>query len=155
MSIFSLFLCNAQENLSVSDAVKLTLENNLDIKITENQNEIFKNNASFLNSGYLPKLSTSAGFNKSKQNVEIETPNNLSGKLDNMKSENSFSNISLEYVLFDNNGRKFNYKKPKEIPIAKLTPIPPLLLFEDIETAIKVRIKDASGKLYLLCRVNK
>ena len=71
MSIFSLFLCNAQENLSVSDAVKLTLENNLDIKITENQNEIFKNNASFLNSGYLPKLSTSAGFNKSKQNVEI------------------------------------------------------------------------------------
>ena len=40
MPIFSLFLCNAQENLSVSDAVKLTLENNLDIKITENQNEI-------------------------------------------------------------------------------------------------------------------
>ena len=115
MSCFSLFLCNAQENLSVSDAVKLTLENNLDIKITENQNEIFKNNASFLNSGYLPKLSTSAGFNKSKQNVEIETPNNLSGKLDNMKSENSFSNISLEYVLFDNNGRKFNYKKSKEL----------------------------------------
>ena len=115
MSIFSLFLCNAQENLSVSDAVKLTLENNLDIKITENQNEIFKNNASFLNSGYLPKLSTSAGFNKSKQNVEIETPNNLTGKLDNMKSENSFSNISLEYVLFDNNGRKFNFKKSKEL----------------------------------------
>ena len=115
MSCFSLFSCNAQENLSVSDAVKLTLENNLDIKITENQNEIFKNNASFLNSGYLPKLSTSAGFNKSKQNVEIETPNNLSGKLDNMKSENSFSNISLEYVLFDNNGRKFNYKKSKEL----------------------------------------
>ena len=115
MSVFSLFLCNAQENLSVSDAVKLTLENNLDIKITENQNEISKNNASFLNSGYLPKLSTRAGFNKSKQNVEIETPNNLSGKLDNMKSENSFSNISLEYVLFDNNGRKFNYKKSKEL----------------------------------------
>ena len=108
-------LCDAQENLSVSDAVKLTLENNLDIKITENQNEIFKNNASFLNSGYLPKLSTSAGFNKSKQNVEIETPSNLTGKLDNMKSENSFSNISLEYVLFDNNGRKFNFKKSKEL----------------------------------------
>ena len=108
-------LCDAQENLNVSDAVKLTLENNLDIKITENQNKIFKNNASFLNSGYLPKLSTSAGFNKSKQNVEIETPNNLIGKLDNMKSENSFSNISLEYVLFDNNGRKFNFKKSKEL----------------------------------------
>ena len=91
-------LCDAQENLSVSDAVKLTLENNLDIKITANQNEIFKNNARFLNSGYLTKLTTSAGFNKSKQNVEIETPNNLIRKLDNMKSENNFSNISLKYV---------------------------------------------------------
>ena len=115
MSIFSLFLSNAQENLSVSDAVKLTLENNLDIKVIENQNKIFKNNASILNSGYLPKLSSSAGFNKSNQNIEIETPNNLSGKLDNMKSENSFSNVSLQYVLFDNSGRKFNYKKSKEL----------------------------------------
>ena len=114
ITIFS-FFCNGQENLSVSDAVKLTLENNLDIKVIENQNKIFKNNASILNSGYLPKLSSSAGFNKSNQNIEIETPNNLSGKLDNMKSENSFSNVSLQYVLFDNSGRKFNYKKSKEL----------------------------------------
>ena len=114
ITIFS-FFCNGQENLSVSDAVKLTLENNLDIKVIENKNKIFKNNASILNSGYLPKLSSSAGFNKSNQNIEIETPNNLSGKLDNMKSENSFSNVSLQYVLFDNSGRKFNYKKSKEL----------------------------------------
>ena len=75
--------------------LKITLENNLDIKIVENRDEIFKNNASFLNSGYLPIISSNAGINKSEQNIEIETPNNLSGKLDNMKSENSFSNISL------------------------------------------------------------
>ena len=42
-----------QQKLSLNDAVKITLENNLDIKIVENQDEIFKNNASFLNSGYL------------------------------------------------------------------------------------------------------
>ena len=94
---------------------KITLENNLDIKIVENQDEIFKNNASFLNSGYLPTISSNAGINKSEQNIEIETPNNLSGKLDNMKSENSYSNISLNYILLDNSGRNFNYKKSKEL----------------------------------------
>ena len=113
--ILSFSLSNGQDKLTVNDAVKLALENNLDIKISENQNEILKNNASFLNSGYLPKVSSRVGFNKSNQNIEIETPNNLSGKLDNMKSENSFSNVSIEYILFDNNGRKFNYKKSKEL----------------------------------------
>ena len=112
---FSFVPSHAQEKLKINDAVKLTLENNLDIKIIDNQNKIFKNNASLLNSGYLPKLSSSAGINKSEQNIEIETPNNISGKLDNMKSENSFSSISLQYVLFDNSGRKFNYKKSKEL----------------------------------------
>ena len=113
--ILSFSLSNGQDKLTVNDAVKLALENNLDIKISENQNEILKNNASFLNSGYLPRVSSRFGFNKSNQNIEIETPNNLSGKLDNMKSENSFSNVSIEYILFDNNGRKFNYKKSKEL----------------------------------------
>ena len=112
---FSFVPSHAQEKLKINDAVKLTLENNLDIKIIDNQNKIFKNNASLLNSGYLPKLSSSAGINKSEQNIEIETPNNISGELDNMKSENSFSSISLQYVLFDNSGRKFNYKKSKEL----------------------------------------
>ena len=113
--IFSFFVSNGQEKLTVSEAVKITLENNLDIKIIENQNKIQKNNASLLNSGYLPTIRSSAGFNSSNQNVEIETPNNISGKLDDMKSENSFSNISLQYILFDNSGRRFNYKKSKEL----------------------------------------
>ena len=115
ITFFSFFLSNGQEKLTVSEAVKITLENNLDIKIIENQNKIQKNNASLLNSGYLPTIRSSAGFNSSNQNVEIETPNNISGKLDDMKSENSFSNISLQYILFDNSGRRFNYKKSKEL----------------------------------------
>ena len=119
ISIVTLILISnylaGQQKLSLNDAVKITLENNLDIKIVENQDEIFKNNASFLNSGYLPTISSNAGINKSEQNIEIETPNNLSGKLDNMKSENSYSNISLNYILLDNSGRNFNYKKSKEL----------------------------------------
>ena len=110
-TVFSL----AQEKLKISDAVKITLENNLDIKIIENQSKISKNNSSIMNSGYLPTIRSNAGINKSEQDIEIETPNNISGKLDEMKSENSFSNVSVNYTLFDNTGRNFNYKKSKEL----------------------------------------
>ena len=105
----------AQEELKISDAVKITLENNLDIKIIENRTKISKNNASIMNSGYLPTVRSNAGINKSEQDIEIETPNNISGKLDEMKSENSFSNVTVNYTLFDNTGRNFNYKKSKEL----------------------------------------
>ena len=62
ISVISLILISnhvlGQQKLTLNDAVKITLENNLDIKIVENQDEIFKNNASFLNSGYLPTISS-------------------------------------------------------------------------------------------------
>lgn len=112
---FFVAFSSAQEKLNIKDAVKITLENNLDIKIIENQNKISKNNSSILNSGYLPTLKSNAGLNKSEQDIEIETPNNISGKLNEMKSENSYSNISLNYTIFDNSGRNFNYKKSKEL----------------------------------------
>lgn len=46
-------------------------------------------------------------------------------------------------------------RNPKAMPKAKLTPIPPLLLEEDTETPIKVKIKAEKGKLHLLWRTNK
>ena len=50
--------------------------------------------------------------------------------------------------------RKTN-KNPNETPIAKLDPVPPLLLIDDTERAIMVRIKQEKGMVYLLCLTNK
>ena len=50
--------------------------------------------------------------------------------------------------------KKIN-KKPRETPIAKLLPVPPLLLKEDTESAIRVRIKHDKGIVYLLCLTSK
>ena len=46
-------------------------------------------------------------------------------------------------------------RKPKLIPNAKLTPIPPLRLKEETATAINVKINDETGILHLLCLTNK
>ena len=50
--------------------------------------------------------------------------------------------------------KKIN-KKPKETPIAKLLPVPPLLLNEETESAIRVRTKHDKGIVYLLCLTSR
>ena len=75
---------NAQEVLNLKEATIITLENNLNIKIFENFEKISDNNASILNSGYLPQINAGAGLIKSNQNVEIKTPSGLEGSLDNL-----------------------------------------------------------------------
>ena len=45
--------------------------------------------------------------------------------------------------------RKIN-KKPNDTPIARLVPVPPLLLKEDTETAIIVSMKHDKGIVYRL-----
>ena len=90
---------NAQELLNLNEATIITLENNLDIKIFENFEKISDNNASFLNSGYLP----------------IKTPSGLEGSIDNIESDSNSANISLNFLIVDATGRKFNYRKSKEL----------------------------------------
>ena len=106
---------NSQEVLDLKKATAITLENNLNIKISENFEKISDNNTSFLNSGYLPKISAGSNFIKSNQNVEIKTPSGLEGTLENIESDSNSANISMNFIIVDGAGRKFNYRKSKEL----------------------------------------
>ena len=46
----------AQEKLSLEDAVKIALQNNYDIKLSKNYEEISKNNVTVGNAGMLPVI---------------------------------------------------------------------------------------------------
>ena len=105
----------AQENLTLFKAVKNTLENNLDIKISENLQEIAKNNSSILNNNYLPNIQLGSDINTNVQNIEIETPSGIAGALDNTQTDNSSALLSINYNLIDASGRKYNFKKSKEL----------------------------------------
>tara|TARA_B100000927_G_scaffold290214_1_gene288515 strand:- start:199 stop:1518 length:1320 start_codon:yes stop_codon:yes gene_type:complete len=117
--IFLFFLVttnlNAQEGLTISAAVKNTLENNLDIKISENFEKIAKNNSSILNNNFLPSVQLGSDFNTNIQNIEIETPNGISGELNDTKTDNSSAVISFNYNIIDASGRKYNFEKSKEL----------------------------------------
>tara|TARA_B110000046_G_scaffold72800_1_gene80534 strand:+ start:109 stop:1383 length:1275 start_codon:yes stop_codon:yes gene_type:complete len=104
----------AQKLVSVSEAIELALENNYGIKIISNNKEIAKNNASILNSGYLPTVSSSSGATFNRDNLEAEFANGESTALNGAKSSRYNASINLNYTLFDGLGRYYDYKRLKE-----------------------------------------
>ena len=106
---------SAQEELTISSAIKKTLENNLDIEVSENFKRIAKNNSSILNNNYLPNIQLGSEINSNIQSIEIETPSGISGTLDDTQTDNSSAVLSIDYNIIDASGRKYNYKKSKEL----------------------------------------
>ena len=91
----------AQEELTISSAVKKTLENNLDIEVSENFKRIAKNNSSILNNNYLPNIQLGSEINTNIQSIEIETPSGMSGTLDDTQTDNRSTVVSIDFNIID------------------------------------------------------
>ncbi len=103
----------AQELLTKSEAVKLALEFNYDIKVANNDVEIANNNASIKNNSYLPTLSVQAGTSYRDNNVKRFDDEgfvfNNSGSVINYNSS-----VNLDYTIFDGMGRKYTFERAKQ-----------------------------------------
>jgi outer membrane protein TolC len=105
---------SAQEMLTVSEAIKLALDNNYGIKIASNNNRIAENNTSILNSGYLPTLTGNAGATYNLDNTEAQFSNGETTILNGAESSRYNASLNLNYVLFDGLSRYYDYKSLKE-----------------------------------------
>ncbi len=112
--LFFVMQVSSQQLLTKEDAVKLALENNYGIKVSNNDLEIAKNNKSILNSGYLPTLTGNAGAVYNVDNTEAEFSNGNITSLTGAESNRENASLNLNYTLFDGFGRKYNYKQLKE-----------------------------------------
>ncbi|MFC2176045.1 TolC family protein [Bacteroidota bacterium] len=103
----------AQEVLHFDDALKLALEHNYDIKVASNGIETAANNASVLNSGYLPSANVAANGNLTYAAGDNET---VVGKQSFKATEayNYNASVGISYTLFDGLGRLYNFKQMKE-----------------------------------------
>lgn len=113
----------AQEKLlSKDEAVSLALENNFGIAVAKNQVEIAENNASILNSGFLPTLTGTAGANYNRDDSTIEFPGQTLEdgsprpdlEINQAEAQRYNSAVSVNYTLFDGLGRLYNYRRLKE-----------------------------------------
>lgn len=106
---------NGQESLlSTNDAVAITLENNLGILVSANLRELDANNASLLNSGYLPSILASGGGSIDRQNSEGQLANGDVRSATGAETRRYNASVSLNYTLFDGLGRMYDYKRFQE-----------------------------------------
>tara|TARA_R110000868_G_scaffold100301_2_gene275883 strand:+ start:42658 stop:43974 length:1317 start_codon:yes stop_codon:yes gene_type:complete len=103
-----------QQIVLPNEAVALALENNYGIKLANNDLEEAKNNASLLNSGYLPSITGNAGATYNIDNTEAQFSNGDFTVLNGAKSSRYNASVNLNYVLFDGLGRSYDYKQLKE-----------------------------------------
>ncbi len=103
-----------QKVLTPNAAVSLALENNYGIKLANNQLEVAKNNASILNSGFLPTVTGNAGATYNVDNTEAEFSNGTVTILNGAESSRYNASVNLNYVLFDGLGRSYDYKQLQE-----------------------------------------
>lgn len=100
--------------LSKSDVVALALEYNFDIKTANNNVTIAENNASVMNSGYLPTLFTNGSANYAIADTENTLKTGVTESSSGVNTTRLSASVGLNHTLFDGMGREYNYKKLKE-----------------------------------------
>ncbi|MBZ9777434.1 TolC family protein [Psychroflexus sp. CAK8W] len=100
--------------LNKNQAIELVLSKNFDIEVSENNLEIADNNQGILNSGYLPTLSTSFGYDFSLQDRLAEVEGREPINQNDLETRSYRASLDLNYTVFDGLGRLYNYKSLKE-----------------------------------------
>ncbi|OXA95950.1 transporter [Flavobacterium oncorhynchi] len=104
-SLLLLFLSitktNAQEVLTIEDAMKIALENNFEIKIAKNNSIISETNVTLGNAGMLPNAGASITDNNSVTNSSQTRQDGTTTSLDNAKNNSLNYGVSLGWTVFD------------------------------------------------------
>lgn len=95
------FSLQAQELLTLEDAVKIALENNYDIKIAKNNSKIDATNNNLANAGMLPSLNANFTNNNSQLNTKQTQGDGTVRELDGAKNMNLTYGVGLDWTIFD------------------------------------------------------
>lgn len=108
-------LGNAQEVLTIKDAVAIALENNFEIKIASNNLNIDKVNMSEGNAGMLPTITGSVLDNNRVQNSSQTLQTGQVNSLKNAKNNSLNYGVSLDWTIFDGLRMFARYDQLKEL----------------------------------------
>jgi outer membrane protein len=106
---------NAQELLTIEQAVSITLENNFDIKIAKNNTLIDEQNRSLGSAGILPQVTGNFTRSNSIQNSRQVRTDGQVQELNNAKNDNMNYGVNLNWTVFDGFKMFAKYDQLKEI----------------------------------------
>ncbi|WP_338375585.1 TolC family protein [uncultured Flavobacterium sp.] len=95
------FQIQAQEVLSIEDAIKIALENNYEIKIAKNNLKIDETNNNLANAGILPALNANVVNNNSQIDTKQTQADGSTRELNNAKNYSLSYGVGLDWTIFD------------------------------------------------------
>ncbi|WP_166925113.1 TolC family protein [Flavobacterium poyangense] len=101
LCFFCLTKMQAQEVLTIEDAMKIALENNFEIKIAKNNSKISETNVTVGNAGMLPNATATVTDNNNIQNSSQTRQDGTSTSLKNAKNNSLSYGVSLGWTVFD------------------------------------------------------
>ncbi len=108
--LFGALSINAQEILTLEQAVEKTLNNNLNIKVFRNNIAVAENNSNMGNAGMLPNVTLNGATNYSSNNTKLEFAGNIAPVEQNgAQSTSNNLSVNLNYTLFDGLAMFYNY----------------------------------------------
>ena len=118
LSILCLTSCSvvkAQEKLSLKQAITIALENNYNIKLSNNQSEIAKNDVTYGNAGILPVVTGNLTDNNRVETSEVDLASGQTRNASNAKTTNINYNVGLNWRIFDGFQMFANYERLQEL----------------------------------------
>lgn len=106
----------AQQVYTLKSCLEDGLQNNYSLRITHNEQQMSKNNATLANAGYLPTLDLSAGYKGTVDNTE--TKSRATGEtIRNTGVFDQTANVglNLNWTIFDGFNISTNYQRLKEL----------------------------------------
>ena len=106
---------NAQ-TYTLSQCLKKGLENNYSLRITRNEEEVARNNATLANAGYLPTIDLGAGYNGSfgGNNAKIRETGDIAKERGNFDN-NVSAGVDVNWTIFNGFKTSTTYKQLKEM----------------------------------------
>nr|WP_302829888.1 TolC family protein [uncultured Bacteroides sp.] len=101
---------------TLKSCLELGLQNNYSLRITRNEEQVSKNNATLGNAGYLPTLDLSAGYKGTLDNTDTKVRATGETNSENSVFDQTFNaGINLNWTIFDGFNITTNYQKLKEL----------------------------------------
>jgi outer membrane protein len=105
----------AQETLTLEDAIRIALERNYEIRISSNNLVIDQNNVNRANAGMLPAVTGNFTKNQTLQNSRQERADGQVTERNNARGSNLNYGVSLNWTIFDGFGMFARYDQLKEL----------------------------------------
>ena len=105
---FVLFFCllvgqiiQAQQTLTIDQAIATSLANNYDILLSRNDSLLAANDYAYANYAFYPRVNANAGFNLTNNDSKQVLADNTKRERNGVKSNSLTSSINLNWTLFD------------------------------------------------------